>query len=301
MLWLTIEIRTYRFGIYRLRRIDASRVRIDVYESVDVDVLTSAIRFQFGFFSAPNPPERREAVVSRTADVAEVESCGFTRIFTKFAVLFDEGFCFCTWIRFDSKGRTLRNAKIRFRTFFWTKQMIFPTVWHRFFSVWNSKTLHAPHTNASAVTLFLRFFEPKTRIRAARPSWFCPHRLLFRTSVLQLQIFENFPFSALDAFEQNLTIHLSHKSHCDFCEIFQWNEYTLQDFVRSSELVGTPHDDGHLFVELFDGFVDGRDDLLQGRLRFFSCHPKRRIPAFLLRPKLSQWSWDCFWYQCVFL
>ena len=67
---------------------------IDVYESVDVEVLTSAIRFQFGFFSAPNPAEHRDAVVSRMAAVAEVESFGFARIFTEFAVLFDEGFCF---------------------------------------------------------------------------------------------------------------------------------------------------------------------------------------------------------------
>ncbi len=65
---------------------------IDVYEYVDADVLTSAIRFQFVFFSAPNSAERRDAVVSRTADVAEVENIGFTRIFTEFAVLFDELF-----------------------------------------------------------------------------------------------------------------------------------------------------------------------------------------------------------------
>ena len=69
---------------------------IDVYESVDADVLTSAIRFQFGFFSAPNPPERRDAVVSRTADVTEIENIGFARVFTEFAVLLDERFCFCT-------------------------------------------------------------------------------------------------------------------------------------------------------------------------------------------------------------
>ena len=83
---MIIETRTRCFGIYCLRKIDASRVIVDVYESVDADVLSAAIRFQFGFFSAPNPSEHRDAVVSQMIDVAEIENIGFARVFTEFAV-----------------------------------------------------------------------------------------------------------------------------------------------------------------------------------------------------------------------
>ena len=90
---------------------------IDVYESVDADVLSAAIRFQFVFFSVPNPPEHRDSVVSQMIDVAEVESCGFTRIFTEFAVLFANDFVsYMNPIQF--KRAHIPERKIRFRTFF---------------------------------------------------------------------------------------------------------------------------------------------------------------------------------------
>ena len=94
-----------RFRINRLRKIDANRACVNIYETVDIEVLTSAIRFQFHVFSAANPAEGGNAVVAGVATVAEVENLVFARFFSEFPVLGHE---FRLLLRVRLSGHALR-------------------------------------------------------------------------------------------------------------------------------------------------------------------------------------------------